>query len=156
MPNFEQLVRPFQITTTITNRRSPVTKAIKVAPQKAVLLWGSEGQAPEVRELTVNVKNSDNKYTEKSRKTTDVRIENPDDSQQFIVAQQINNVTFTKPAATAPSNNNSGASGGAPDSVAYGSGSTPPLLPNPTVTTGVASQTTSNEEVHSFSLTQQA
>lgn len=149
----EQIVRPFQTTNTIVNRRSLVTKPTKVTPQKAVIVWGAEGQAPETRGLTINVKNSDNKYKEQSRKTTDIRIENPDDSSQFIVAQQINNVTFTKPAASAPSNA-SGASGGAPDSTAYNSAVTPALLPNPTVTTGVA--TAAKDEVHSFTLVQPA
>lgn len=152
MPNMEQIVRPFQTTSTIVNKRLNVTRPTKLAPQKAIILWGAEGQAPEVRGLTIDVRNSDNRYREQSRTTDTIRIENPDDSSQFIITQQMNNVKFTKPAASAPSNN-SGASGGAPDSVAFSAGATPPLIPSPTVTTG--STVASRDEVHSFTLTQQ-
>lgn len=152
MPNMEQIVRPFQTTTTIVNRRSNVTKPTKVAPQKAIITWGAEGQAPVSQGITINVKNTDNKYQETSRKTTDVRVENPDDSNQFVIEQRVDKVTFTKPAATSPSNT----VGNGPEpssSVAY-AGSTPEPLANPTVTTGVTQ--TAKDEVHSFTLVQPA
>lgn len=152
MPNMEQIVRPFQTTATIVNKRSNVTKPTKVTRQKAVIVWGAEGQAGEARGLTLNVTNTDNKYKEQSRKTTDIRIQNPDDSSQFLIAQQINNVTFTKPLATSPSNN--AGSGPEPTSSVASTASTPEQLPNPTVTTGTAQ--VAKDEVHSYTLVQPA
>ena len=34
-------------------------------------------------------------YTEKSRKTTDVRVENPDDKSQYVIVERINEIEFS-------------------------------------------------------------
>ncbi len=98
----EHIVRPFQTTTTIVDRQFAVTKPTKVSNQKAILVWGGPGQAPTIGGgLNFIVKDPDNKFTEKSRRTTDHRVQNPDDSSQFIVAQEINSIVFEKLASSA-------------------------------------------------------
>ena len=133
---FEQIVRPFQTTTTIVDRQITVTKPNKVALQKAILVWGAVGQAPTMSGLSFTVKDPDNKFKETSRKTTDHRIQNPNDPNQYVVAQSIDSIAFQKlPASTS-----------AASTPAYAP--SPPLTPttnNPLTTTATASTQNSSD-----------
>src|SRR5712691_5167083 len=100
MPSLEAIVRPFQTPTTIADKAKPITTVAKSTPQKALLVWGSVGQSPDLESLNFNVTNSDRIYKEKSRKTTQVRIENPDDPNQYIITQRINSIQFGTPVLT--------------------------------------------------------
>jgi hypothetical protein len=101
------------------------------------------------------IKPDKNEYKEKERKTTDVRIENPDDKGQFIVAQRVDEISFTKKAPNDPSagGNNSGTSGGVQPNTAL-KDPTPvnPNTTNPTVNPGPTAQLEKPDEVHHFTL----
>lgn len=105
----EQIVRPFQTPTTIADKATPITTPVKAAPQKATLSWGSVGQAPTLFSINYQIEGTGKRFKEKSRRTTDVRIQNPDDPNQYIIAQRINSIEFTSmQAATSASDSSSG------------------------------------------------
>lgn len=156
----EFIVRPFQNSPIISNRRAVVT-TVKKSAQKVQIVFGAVGQDPTVTSLTLIIKPDKNEYKEKERKTTDVRATNPDDKSQFIIQQRIDSISFTKKAPNDPSqgSNNSGTSGGVTDpSTALKS--PPPVDPNttnPTVNSGPAvAQLDKPDEVHHFTLDQPA
>lgn len=101
MPNLEQIVRPFQSPGVINDKKTRVTRVKNVGKEKAIIRWGSAGDAPETRQvgLKVTVKGQDVKkaFKQTGKKTTDVRVENPDDSSQFVVVKRIDEITFQRP-----------------------------------------------------------
>lgn len=118
---FEQVVRPFQTPATINDKETIVTTVIRAPSQRALITWGAAGTKPTpTGGLSFKVKNF-NEYSELSRETTDVRIENPDDSSQYVIAQRIDSITFKKKLKV-PETAASGASGGASDNTGTTSG----------------------------------
>jgi hypothetical protein len=104
----EFIVRPFQSTPVLTNRRSAVTTFVKRSNEKPLIVIGAAGQSPDIFSFTLKVIDPDNKPNkEVSRKTTDVRIQNPDDKSQFVVAQRIDSIQFSRELPT-PSNDAAG------------------------------------------------
>jgi hypothetical protein len=157
----EQIVRPFQTPTTIADKAFPTSRPVSVKVEKVLVSWGAAGQAPDQGGLNVEVKKGTFNYAEKSRSTTDVRIENPDDPNQFIIAKRINSIEFTKPSvenqgiaggAQGVDPNQSGSSGGAPTTTAYKQlNAVPPTeTSNPLYSSGVSLPPP--DEKHNFKL----
>jgi len=72
-------------------RKPPKTAGTDDTP--GLLCWGTVGGLPSAEAVpTVNVE----VHTEKSRETTPVRIENPDDPSQHVDALQTDKMTLTK------------------------------------------------------------
>jgi hypothetical protein len=100
MQGLEQLVRPFRDPGAIVNQRiiadntaAPVTRARAE--------WGTAGGMPTATEvdtgvqpLQFKVEQCDAKYNETSRNTTKHRVENPDDSSQYVIVESISKITF--------------------------------------------------------------
>lgn len=101
MSNLEQLVRPFQSRGIINDKKTRVTRVKSVGTEKAIIRWGSAGDSPETRQVgaKVDIKGSDVKkaYTQLDKKTTNIRVENPDDSNQFVITQRIDEIRFQRP-----------------------------------------------------------
>jgi len=143
----EQIIRPFQSPAAIPDKRTVVTRPVVAAPEHAILVWGAAGQAPIIEALNLKVKNNENTLKEVSRKTTDVRVTNPDDDNQYVMEQRIDKIQFSKkPTLITPSQsgpvpgvdtgNNSGDSGGAATGTAAGKAPDGSTVNNPTVSTG--------------------
>lgn len=97
MSTFDKIVRPFQLpTVTYPTRIFDPTRA----PPAAVVevLYGEDSNAKSFQcsfsESITTYK--DEKVKEKSRETSKKRIENPDDSSQFVDVELINKLTTTK------------------------------------------------------------
>lgn len=148
MPSLEQIVRPFQSPGVINDKKTRVTRVKVVNTQRAIIRWGSAGDGPETMQvgLKIIVKGTDVKkaFTEVSRKTTPVRIENPDDSSQFVTAQRIDEVKFTRPKPF--SDNKSGQPTNTPPGNQSGPGSGSGLISG-----GAASTTTMVKSSSAFS-----
>jgi hypothetical protein len=137
----EYIVRPFQAVPVLTTRRSAITTAVKRSNETPLIVIGAVGQSPDIFSFTLKVIDPDNKPNKEiSRKTTDVRIENPDDKSQFVVAQRIDSIQFSRelppPSTTDAGKNLSGNSGGADPSTAYKQPPDPTIVPtgdNPTI-----------------------
>lgn len=101
MPSLEQVVRPFQSPGVINDKKVRVTRVLKVATERAIITWGAAGDAPETKQvgIKVTVKGADvqKPYKEKSRKTTDVDVTNPDDTSQKVTVRRIDEIQFTRP-----------------------------------------------------------
>lgn len=105
--SFESLVRPFTSVFSFSTPRLPPEPAVQ--EPEAFIEWGG----PSVfsfddtfRELagagTAKKDDDDNEppeehWTENGRSTSDVRVENPDDPDQFVIVQQIDSIGFTGP-----------------------------------------------------------
>jgi hypothetical protein len=97
MSTFDKIVRPFQSpTVTYPTRifdptRAPVEAEIDVT-------YGDDGNAKTFQcSFSENITTyKDEKIKEKSRETKKKRIENPDDSSQFVDVELINKLTTTK------------------------------------------------------------
>lgn len=100
MPSLEPVVRPFQSPGIINDKKVRVTRVLKVTTERAIITWGSAGDAPETKQvgIKVTVKGVDvqKPYSEKSRKTTDIRVENPNDSSQYVMVRRIDEIKFTR------------------------------------------------------------
>lgn len=101
MPPLDQIVRPFQSPGIINDKKRIVTRVLKVTTDRALITWGSAGDAPETKQVgaKVTIKGDDVKkaFKEKSRKTTDVDVTNPDDSSQKVTVQRIDEIQFQRP-----------------------------------------------------------
>lgn len=110
---FEQVVRPFETPNTIRDKSTIVTTVTKKVVARAVLVWGAAGKQPEPTSLGISFKVIDPfEYKETDRKTTDVRIENPNDSSQYVIAQRIDSITFERTKKSDGGNSSSGSSSG--------------------------------------------
>lgn len=84
------------------------------------LCWGKVGKLAE-GELVVGdsfeIVDCDEKHKEKSRKTDNIRIENPDDSEQWIEVERANEMLFkkTEKKSKAPTNSSTAAPEGIGD-----------------------------------------
>lgn len=131
--NFEQIVRPFQRLPTQTTQRI-IASRTKIDVPDAIAQWGQAGTLPGAIEITptedgfaFKVVDCDERFQENSRETEDIRIENPDDPNQYVVDQRIKKITFNKqePAQTTFSYNKT-STAYAPSPAASGSPATFP------------------------------
>jgi hypothetical protein len=67
-----------------------------------MLCWGATGSMPSAEPLPTAGFNVE-KNKEKSRKTEEVRIENPDDPTQYVIANRPTEIVFSKMINVAPS-----------------------------------------------------
>lgn len=103
MQNIEQIVRPFQ-NTDVISRRKIVSKSTKIPTQEVIIEWGRAGDAPAATQvehdeeggINWQTNNCDDKFDEKNRKFTTIRIENPDDPTQYVMVERINQINFNK------------------------------------------------------------
>jgi hypothetical protein len=101
MRRFEQIVRPFQLpNVTYPTRIFDPTKPALV--EDVVKTFGEAGKAKNYQcSFNENITTyKDEKVKEKSRTTSKKRIENPDDSSQFVDVELINKLTTTKGAGS--------------------------------------------------------
>lgn len=99
----EQLVRPFQTPISIATIRV-VAKDLSTPKSDAIIQWGQAGTLPSPTEETKTptggiswkVDECSANLNEHSRKTDNVRVENPDDPSQYVVVQRINSISFDK------------------------------------------------------------
>lgn len=105
----EVLVRPFQASDRILARRRP--KEVEPENEDATITWGraanfnltatdsfttiiiNDGDEPDEPEEPPSAL----VWTETYRATEDVRVENPDDSEQYVVVQRIREIWFVGP-----------------------------------------------------------
>jgi len=121
----EQIVRPFQTPTTVPDQSAIVTQVIREPTQRAILTWGAVGQQPKPYSTGVSFTVKDPfKFEEYERFTTDVRVQNPDDPNQYVVEQRIDKISFkkTNPSLQVPQTDNSGVSGGTSTTTTAASG----------------------------------
>jgi hypothetical protein len=99
---FEELVRPFQRPVVISlGNRIPVT-IVKVTGGVSEIRWGDVGALPQPQSAGVNFGLCNETMTETSRETDTIRIENPDDSSQFIMVKRAKSMKFDKTNQKAP------------------------------------------------------
>jgi hypothetical protein len=96
---FESLVRPFQ-SPALAPRTRIIASSKKQPPQIATLSWGAAGTMPVavagILQGGVSIKiDSSALHSELYRITDPVRIENPDDSTQFVMVDRIKKIGFT-------------------------------------------------------------
>lgn len=90
----EQVVRPFETNSSINDKATPITSVITIPPEQAILTWGAVGQAPDIFSINFFTTKPKNTHKELSRKSTDVRVQNPDDPNQYLIAQRIDSIQF--------------------------------------------------------------
>jgi hypothetical protein len=104
MQNLEQIIRPFQITDVLSKRRI-ISNSTKLDTEEVIVEWGRSGDAPAASEVEhdaetggigFEVVHCDDKYSEKDRKFKTVRIEQPDNPENYIMVDRINQITFDK------------------------------------------------------------
>jgi hypothetical protein len=89
---FETVVRPFQAGDVFTSRvLAPAQPAVIV--EDVLIEWG---QGNELQMTAIGVKdlNSGKDLREVDRKTTTVRVENPDDESQYVMIERIDALKF--------------------------------------------------------------
>lgn len=100
----EQLVRPFQSPFAVAQRRITVISVETSSLPDARLTWGTVGTLPagaiedDDKNLLVDgfkLETCDNTLAETSRRTKQIRVENPDDPSQFVIIQVPTSVSFT-------------------------------------------------------------
>lgn len=104
MQNLEQIVRPFQNPDVLSKRRI-ISNSTKEDAEEVVIEWGSPGDAPSASEIehdaetgdfAFEVVHCDDKYDEKNRKFKTIRIEQPDNPENYIMVDRIHQITFNK------------------------------------------------------------
>lgn len=104
MQNLEQIIRPFQ-NPDVLSRRRIVSKSTKIPTDDVTIEWGRSGDAPAASEVThdedtggisFEVVHCDDKFDEKNRKFKTVRIEQPDNPDNYIMVDRIHQITFNK------------------------------------------------------------
>ena len=91
--SLERIVRPFQSTTAFEqSRKQPAIPRVDVA----VLVWGSAGGFSSI--LTFNVAQftlqPGQTHVETRRTTENERVENPNDSSQFVIVEKVKQISF--------------------------------------------------------------
>lgn len=119
----EQVVRPFQLPNRINDKKT-ITILPKIAKTNAALEWGQAGAPPTITGLNFNTKKEDKIYKEDAskRQSTDIRVENPDDPNQYIMEKRIDSMQFSVKdmlPSSALTGNSSGSSGGAMNQISY-------------------------------------
>lgn len=99
---FEQLVRPYQSPGAIVSR-GVVSKHTKKSRSKARVVWGDVGTLPVADREDVatdpsgysfKLETCDDNYKEAKRQTNSVRVENPNDSSQYVIVDRIELISF--------------------------------------------------------------
>jgi hypothetical protein len=96
MPNaMEQIVRPFQIGEVFTARR-PVPQPQPLLPdiESVTVSWGRGGGTSYIQYSNGGIAEAEIVWTEKSSVKEIVRIENPDDPEQYVEIERYNSVTL--------------------------------------------------------------
>lgn len=108
--SLEQLVRPFARPDTLSRRRI-IASNTKVEVQPAILSWGTAGSIDSPREveavdpllIAVELKKDHDEFTEPApgmrREVERVRVENPDDPNQYVMVERIRRISFQKPVS---------------------------------------------------------
>ncbi len=98
----EQIVRPFQSSSPASTQRIAVSTQ-KVAVKPAHLCWGAVGTLPKAIEqadtfngINFRLEECSERLGERNRQTENVRVENPQDSNQFVIVQRIRSMEFDK------------------------------------------------------------
>src|SRR5205814_10253990 len=98
----EQIIRPFQLLDPTATIRVPVVRD-QVAVQPAHLSWGAAGKLPTAvqQDPTFNgtnfrVEECDTHLAENSRDTEDMRVEDPNNSNNYVIVQRIRRIDFKK------------------------------------------------------------
>jgi hypothetical protein len=91
----EYLVRPYQ---SPRSQGSVVIPSTPSAPtEKAVLTWGASATLPiQAKGFSINTACCKEKSDEQSRETDIIRIENPDDSSQYMVVARAKKLLLNK------------------------------------------------------------
>jgi hypothetical protein len=91
---FEYLVRPYQ---SPRSQGSVIIASTPSAPgEKAVLTWGASAQLPAAKGISFNTACCKEQSDEQSRETDIIRIENPDDSSQYMVVARAKKLLMNK------------------------------------------------------------
>jgi len=91
MASFEYLVRPYQS----PSRVNPVLDAESVLADNVVVDLNATGGFKSFPfSVSITGHKSGTKYTELSRKTKKVRVENPDDASQFVEINRVQEITL--------------------------------------------------------------
>jgi hypothetical protein len=91
---FEYLVRPYQ---SPRSQGSVIIPSTPSAPgEKAVLTWGTSATMPVAKGISFNTVCCKESSDEQSRETEPVRIENPDDSSQYIMVARSKSLKLNK------------------------------------------------------------
>jgi hypothetical protein len=92
---FEYLVRPYQ---SPRSQGSVVIPSTPSAPtEKAVLTWGASATLPvQAKGISFNTACCKEKSDEQSRETDIIRIENPNDSSQYMVVERAKKLLLNK------------------------------------------------------------
>jgi hypothetical protein len=96
----EQVVRPVQAPATLRFGSIPVDDT-KQAPEAATIRWGQVGDLPTAQEETTaedgtefKVIDCDDKFAEKQRTVSKIRVENPDDPDQYVMVERVDRISF--------------------------------------------------------------
>ncbi len=88
--SLERIVRPFQLNEVFTARHTAPVDQMPVAPQEDVTKsWGGTISGTYTQFALSGIIGGTVIYTEKDRVTQTVRVENPDDSSQFVDVERI-------------------------------------------------------------------
>jgi len=107
--HLEQIVRPFQSALAIGTRRVIVVP-LDPPDDEASISWGVAGELPEAIAtenpvtdgdpeaggIGYQIKSCNDTLQEKARNTEDVRVENPDDPDQYVIIARVKSMTFNK------------------------------------------------------------
>jgi len=92
----ERIVRPFQTNDVFNARRLPISQAVSgETPPEIQMTWQGAADGTYTEEappgaLSIEV----TEWRETDRKTEKVRVENPDDKEQFVQVERIKRMTF--------------------------------------------------------------
>jgi sensor domain CHASE-containing protein len=104
MQSIEQIVRPFQSPAVISTRRI-VSNSTKIPTDDVLVEFGAAGDMPAAEKVedaqddggvNFQVVTCDDKYSEKDRRFKTVRIENPDNPENYVMVARINEIKFNK------------------------------------------------------------
>lgn len=95
MPRLEEIVRPFQSPFVSPGRAVPVPSSNQNG-QTAILRWGDAGKLPTPQSDGYNLKLCQEKLNETSRTTSTKRIENPNDSSQYVILKRTESMSLNK------------------------------------------------------------
>lgn len=157
MATLEQIIRPFQAPDSL-NKRLNITIVVQAPADIPILSWGSQGTQPTAFGISFKVQGPINQFYEETRNVTPVRIQNPDDDSQYVIAQRVDSINFKKKpdpqfaTPTGSDGNGSGSSAGAAVNTGYSSNNpNPSTSDNPLVTPAPAvTQTTPEQDQYSL------
>lgn len=99
---FEQLVRPYQSPGAVVSR-GVVSKHTKKARGRSRIVWGDVGTLPVAEREDIptdpsgysfKLETCDDTYKEHKRETDSVRVENPNDSSQYVIVDRVKLISF--------------------------------------------------------------